>query len=184
MKLLQRTLITSLIVVLSMNLIACGEDTKVPKTTADKPRITKPANEAKNAKNVATSKPGIDPKALLILDRLEAAGEKYTTLQSDVVMNIRSPLTGDITERTGSVAYQKGDDKEPSKFRISFETLQQDDDPKMKEKVDYIFDGQYLTEDNYKLKTRTRYQLVSKGEKIEPLKISHHAVTRAQARFA
>jgi outer membrane lipoprotein-sorting protein len=41
----------------------------------------------------------------------------------------------------------------------------------MKEKIDYIFDGQYLTEDNYKLKTRTRYQLAAKGETIEPLRI-------------
>jgi hypothetical protein len=189
MKLLQKTLITSFIVIASMNLTACAKDETAPKTTEAKPETTEaqPALEAPSApvvkipattpangaKDAPTKKSSVDPAALLILDRLEKAGEKYTTVQSDVVMHIRSPLTGDITERTGSVAYQKGtkDKKEPSKFRISFETLQQDEGPRMKEKIDYIFDGQYLTEDNYKLKTRTRYQLAAKNEKIEPLKI-------------
>ena len=179
MKIMEKTFVISLIVVASMTLTACAKDDTTPVTTTDKPKTTEaPLPQEKPALPVekpATQpvKPVVDPAALKILDRLEAAGEKYTTLQSDVVMNIRSPLTGDVTERTGSVAYQKGNEKEkePSKFRISFQTLQQGDDPKMKEKIDYIFDGQYLTEDNYKLKTRTRYQLAAKGEKIEPLKI-------------
>ncbi|MCK5114742.1 MAG: hypothetical protein KAR11_08280 [Phycisphaerae bacterium] len=143
-------------------------DVKIP-TAPEAPATNDTAATSPTAPT--TTKPVFDPAAVAILDRLEAAGEKYTTLQSNVVMNARSPLTGDDTTRTGSVAYQKGDTKNPSKFRITFQTLQQDDDPKMKEKIDYIFDGEFLTEDNYKLKTRTQYQLAAKGKKVEPLKI-------------
>lgn len=167
---MKHSLITLLIVVASMNLIACGEaPAKAAAKTTAKPAMTKPEVVSKNL--AVDGEKNIDPAALEILERLEKAGEKYTTLQSDVVMTVRSPLTGDVSQRTGRVAYQKGGEKEPSKFRISFETLQQDGTPRMKEKIDYIFDGRYLTEDNYRLKTRTRYQLGRQGEKIEPLKI-------------
>jgi curli biogenesis system outer membrane secretion channel CsgG len=120
---MQKSLITLLVVIASMSLTACAKDETTPVTTTAKPTAaetkpqpplktpTSPAVKIPVTESVApvpTSKPVVDPAALLILGRLEKAGEKYTTLQSDVVMNIRSPLTGDVTQRTGSVAYQKG----------------------------------------------------------------------------
>lgn len=106
-----------------------------------------------------------------ILKDLEAAGDKYHTIKADLDYQIVNPVLGDSEQRTGWVAYSKGDKKTPTRFRVSFETLKLGAGAKTKEKVDYAFDGQWLTVAKHKIKNITLYQLAAEGEKVEALKI-------------
>ncbi|MCD4825840.1 MAG: hypothetical protein K8S55_14705, partial [Phycisphaerae bacterium] len=106
-----------------------------------------------------------------ILDKLEAAGKKYTTLRADVNYNVVSRLTGDEETRTGRVAYQRKTKKQPAKFRISFDKLRLGKGKWTKNKVAYIFDGHWLIIAKYKIKSMTRIQLAPPDKQIEPLKI-------------
>ncbi len=106
-----------------------------------------------------------------ILRDLEAAGDKYHTIKGDLDYQIVNPVLGDSERRTGWVAYSKGDTKTPTRFRVSFETLKLGAGAKTREKVDYAFDGQWLTVAKHKIKNIALYQLAAEGEKVEALKI-------------
>jgi outer membrane lipoprotein-sorting protein len=120
-----------------------------------------------------TSRPAsdVDPAAMAILQRLERAGQAYQALKADVNYNVQQRLTGDEETRTGWVAFQRGGDDRPDKFRVSFKTLQLGGGPKTNNPVDYIFDGKWLTVAKHKIKTMTRYQVAAEGQKVEALKI-------------
>ncbi len=126
-----------------------------------------------NASSGSGEAPAADtaPDAKAILDRLEEAGRTYAALRAKVRYEVVNRMTGEREVRTGWVAYQKATDTAPAKFRVFFETLQLEDGAPFREKVDYIFDGYYVTKDQYKTKTRTRWQVAAKGERIEALKI-------------
>jgi len=134
---------------------AVGADDKSPATitTATAPAPTAGAAEMK------------------ILRDLEAAGDKYRTIKADLDYQIVNPVLGDSERRTGWVAYSKGDKKTPTRFRVSFETLKLGAGAKTRAKVDYAFDGQWLTVAKHKIKSITLYQLAAEGEKVEALKI-------------
>jgi len=106
-----------------------------------------------------------------ILRELEAAGDKHRTIKADLDYQIVNPMLGDSERRTGWVAYSKGDDKAPTRFRVSFETLKLGAGAKTREKVDYAFDGQWLTVAKHKIKSITLYQLAAEGQKVEALRI-------------
>ena len=106
-----------------------------------------------------------------ILKDLEAAGEKYATIRGDVTMEIVDRLTGDSEKRTGWLAYQKATAKTPTTFRIHFDTLKQGAGQPVKYKVDYAFDGEWMTVANHRIKDMTRYQVKPKGEAVEPMRL-------------
>jgi outer membrane lipoprotein-sorting protein len=117
----------------------------------------------------------ISEKARNILNRLEMAGVDYNTLRANTTYIVTSPMTGDTETRTGWVAFQKGrlvDKKEiPTKFRVSFDTQRLGRGPKTKEKVDYLFDGNWLTIAKHKIKSMTKIQIAGVGEKVNAFKI-------------
>lgn len=101
-----------------------------------------------------------DAAAKAILDRLEKAGEKYTTLRSNVDYKVVNRMTGEKELRKGWVAYQKAVKDQPDRFRVHFDTLRLEDGAPFQNIVDYIFDGsQFVTRDNYRTQTRTRWQI-------------------------
>jgi len=107
-----------------------------------------------------------------ILRELEAAGDKYRTIRADLDYEVVNLTLGDSENRTGWVAYSKGDDdKTPTRFRVSFEKLKLGAGQETNEQVDYAFDGQWLTVAKHKIKNITLYQLAAKGQKVEPLRI-------------
>jgi hypothetical protein len=107
-----------------------------------------------------------------ILAALEKAGEAYTALRADIRYIYVDEALGDREERTGWVAFQNADKKNtPAKFRIQFQTLRQGRGKVLKDKIDYAFDGLWLTIAKHRIKTITRYQVAAKGEKIEPTKL-------------
>ncbi|MCK4602137.1 MAG: outer membrane lipoprotein carrier protein LolA [Phycisphaerae bacterium] len=133
------------------------------------------------SENQATSQPatvsatneaaGSDSAVMKILSRLEKAGQKYATLKANVDYKVEMRQIGDSEQRTGWVAFAKGTDEEPAKFRIYFDTLRLGEGKKIRDKVDYAFDGQWLTVARHRIREMTRYQVAAKGEKIEPLKL-------------
>ena len=119
-----------------------------------------------------TTEPAHDASAVKILDRLEAAGEKYVTLQADVVHDVMMRLSGDREVRQGAVAYQRETTDYPSRFYIRFDTLQQGAGRRFADKVEYAFDGgMWLTEAKHRIRKITRYQVARQGQKIEPLRL-------------
>ena len=119
----------------------------------------------------------ISSEARDILMGLEEAGKKYATLKSDsVTYTVTSPVTGDSEKRTGWVAFQRETQTDdgttiPTRFRITFDTLQLGSGKATRNKVDYIFDGQWLTIAKHKIKSMQRIQIAAEGEKIDALKI-------------
>ena len=116
--------------------------------------------------------PEVKPEIKKLLDKMEKAGEAFKTLKADIVYTVISRLDGDKQIRTGFMAFAKSTEKSPDKFRISFDTLKLGEQTrKQKEKVDYIFDGNWLTIAKHKIKTITRLQVAAEGQKVEALRI-------------
>ena len=116
--------------------------------------------------------PAADPAAVKILDRLEKAGEKFPRIAADVDCHVDMRQVGDSETRTGQVWYQAPAGEEAGKFRIHFETLKAGDKgAKSRERVDYAFDGQWLTVRKEKIKQWIRYQVKPPGEKANPLEL-------------
>ena len=113
----------------------------------------------------------LSAETMIILRELEAAGDKYHTIRADLNYEVINLTLGDSEKRTGWVAYSKGDDKTPTRFRVSFEKLKLGDGKETNEQVDYAFDGQWLTVAKHKIKNITLYQLAAKGQKVEALRI-------------
>jgi outer membrane lipoprotein-sorting protein len=140
---------------------------------ADKP----PAPAEKPAPPAAKPAPAeavtdVSPEAMAILNRLEQAGDRYTTLTAEVTYTVEQRLTGDIETRTGTVAFQQKTAEQPAKFRIDFETLQLGRrGPVRKQKLLYLFDGMWLTIAKYNIKQLTRVQVAAKGEAVQALRI-------------
>ena len=129
------------------------------------PKKDPPAEEAEKL-------PEVKPEIKILLDKMEKAGEAFKTLKADIVYTVVSRLDGDKQIRTGFMAFAKSTEKSPDKFRISFDTLKLGEQTrKQKEKVDYIFDGNWLTIAKHKIKTITRLQIAAEGQKVEALRI-------------
>jgi outer membrane lipoprotein-sorting protein len=134
-----------------------------PTTAASPPTTT-------TSPTTATA-PAVDPEAMRILRELEQAGEKHEGLRARVTYEVIDRLTGDSETREGRVFFLRGSDRRPTKFRISFRTLQQAGGPKILARVDYAFDGHWLTVAKHRIKQMTRYQVVTEGERAQPLKL-------------
>ncbi len=121
--------------------------------------------------DTTTSAPAVDPAVMAILKRLEAAGEKYPNITANIDYKVDMLQTGDTESRTGRVYYQGPTEKTPAKFRIHFDTLRQGKGPKIKDVVDYAFDGAWLTVRKERIKQMSRYQVARPGEKVNPLQL-------------
>ena len=105
------------------------------------------------------------------LENLEKAGAKYAAIQAKVQYQVDMAMTGDTEQRTGWVAYQQETAQTPAKFRVQFETLRLGEGKTINDRVDYAFDGEWLTVAKHRIKQMTRYQVATKGEKVDPLKL-------------
>lgn len=114
----------------------------------------------------------VSHEAMAILQRLERAGDRYTTLTADVTYTVEQRLTGDIETRTGTAAFQQKTAGQPAKFRIDFETLRLGRrGPVRKQKLLYLFDGAWLSIAKYNIKQLTRVQVAAEGEDVQALRI-------------
>jgi hypothetical protein len=113
----------------------------------------------------------VSEDAMKILRELEAAGDKHHTIKADVDYEVVDLVLGDSEKRTGWVAYSKGDDKTPARFRVAFEKCKLGVGAWTEGKKDYAFDGYWLTVADHKIKNITMYQHAAVGQKVEPLRI-------------
>jgi len=124
----------------------------------------------------ATDVRATDPAAMTILTQLEQAGKDHPQIYAEIEYQVLLGDLGDTEQRTGWVAYrdeQPADDAgpaQPARFRVHFDTLRTGG-PKLREVVDYAFDGQWLTIAKHKIKQMTRYQVVAEGEKVETMRL-------------
>ena len=155
-----RNIFSCSLVIALASIVACSQTTT--------PATTPAATQA--------SQPAVDPAAKKILDALEAAGLKHKTIRSDLNYQVTNPALGDTEIRTGYVMYQKNAPKDFTRFRVHFETLQQNDGPRLKELKDYAFgpdtDGtQWMSIAETSNKKLRQYQVAPAGETVEPLQI-------------
>lgn len=134
---------------------------------------TKPTSRRTSTTKTATttSAPAVSPKVSKILTLLEAAGRKYPNISAQIDYRVDMLQTGDTEARTGKVYYQGAGEKSPAKFRIHFETLRQGKGPKIRDVIDYAFDGTWLTVRKQRTKQMTRYQVAPPGKKVNPLRL-------------
>lgn len=137
-----------------------------PVCAADK-AATRPATPA----TAPATRPAVDPATRKILDDLEKIGGEHATIAAELDYRVDDRMTGDVEARTGAVEYKKAVGKEPAKFHVRFDTLQQGKGKRFKDKIEYGFDGAYLTVKKHRVKQMTRYQTVAKGEKAQPLRL-------------
>ncbi|MFP4107102.1 MAG: LolA family protein [Phycisphaerae bacterium] len=138
-----------------------------------KPEVRDGATTKSTKQPTTTSAPAVKPpseEVMKVLKALEAAGDKYATINSDVTYELVNRVLGEKEVRTGWIAYQKADEKKPPMFRVSFDKLIQEGAPQ-KEEVDYAFDGYFLTTRKPKIKQMIRYQVAVRGQKVQPLKL-------------
>lgn len=140
-----------------------------PATSTSATSITAPASTT-SAPATSTA-PAVDEAAMKLLVQLEQAGEKYNTLQAAIDYRVENAVLGTDEFHTGSVAYQRRTDKMPAKFRIQFDTAKYGSSAASAEKVEYAYDGLWLTISKGKIKNMTRRQYNAPGEKDDPFKL-------------
>jgi len=117
------------------------------------------------------TQPADDPQALPLLEKLEAAREAYPAMQASIVYTVKDYRLGDSERRTGTMKLQWGREKTSDRFYIGFDTLRQGEGRPIAAKLEYAFDGKWLTEAKHRIKQMTRYQVVAEGRKAEPLRV-------------
>lgn len=125
----------------------------------------------KKATTTAATAPAVDPAVKKILDALEKTGDRHKTLTALIGYRIDDRMTGDAEMRSGVVKYKKETKTEAAKFYVRFDTLRQGRASSIKDKVEYGFDGMWLTVAKHRLEQMTRYQVAAKGEKVQPLRL-------------
>lgn len=110
----------------------------------------------------APVKPKADPKVVALLEKIESASAKLTTLKTRVRYTRLQGLTGDEQRRFGDFYYVAGDQNTPTRFAVLFDRLIIDERARPM-KTWYVFDGRWLLERDHDDKTAVRRELVPKG---------------------
>jgi len=107
-----------------------------------------------------------DPNAAdKVLKDLEAKANELKSYQVNVDYLFKQPVLESQQRRTGVLYYARYDKE--SFLRTDFNTLQQDEEKQQAYKQQYIFDGVWLLEVDYRLETATRRQLVEPNQPLD-----------------
>ncbi len=125
------------------------------------------------AANPAATAPATasEPNALdKVLKNLEAKANELKSYQVNMDYLFKQPLLESQQRRTGVLYYAKFDKE--SFLRIDFNTLQQDEEKPQTYKQQYIFDGVWLLEVDYRLQTATSRQLAEPNQPLDALSLA------------
>ena len=100
-----------------------------------------------------------------ILKQLTQKTAKLKSYQGQIEYRFIQPLLESEALRKGVLYYAKFGKQ--SKLRVNFETLKQDDEKEQKYIEHYIFDGMWLTQINYQIKTVRRYQVAEPNKPVD-----------------
>jgi hypothetical protein len=130
-----------------------------------------------------------------VLSALEKAGDEHKAIRAEMTYEVVNRALGEKEARAGWVAYQRGDDEAPPRFRIHFDTLRLDRNKPIAEQLDYLFDGEVFSIARHRIKQLARYKIDPKqvrrplrlgegpfplpfGQKTEDVLRYFHAMTR------
>jgi len=138
-----------------------------------------PDNEAGNAGPVIIEPPGgnetqpADPPPPVdeILNRLERAGQAYPQIAADIRYRVDQPMTGDTELRTGNVKFQRAAEANPSRFYVDFDTLKLGEGPTLMDRVEYAFDGRWVTIAKHRIQQMTRFEVAAEGQAVDAFKL-------------
>ncbi len=158
----KRLMVTAVVLGVLTCLTGCAaaEQTNRPQTQPTP--VTAPAEPTSQRASAFTMR---------LLEDLEAAGEKHKTIRANIIYKVENPTLGDSEQREGWVAFSRSSKTKPAKFRVHFDTLSHPPGPKKRARIDWAFDGTWLTHAVHKTRQMTRYQIAAKGQKVEPLRI-------------
>jgi hypothetical protein len=106
------------------------------------------------------------------LDTLYLAGKDLTAFSASVALSEEDAAVGTTTTRRGTVAYSHPlDPGAATKMRVSFVTRQDEEHTPRKERKEYLLNGAWLTDRDYRTKVENRRQVLRPGEKINLLKL-------------
>ena len=106
-----------------------------------------------------------------ILDALEQAGHAYPQIAADVRYHVDQPMTGDTELRTGSVKFQRGAADSAARFYVNFETLKLGSGPTLRQRVEYAFDGRWVTIAKHAITQMTRFEVAAEGQQVDAFKL-------------
>ena len=106
-----------------------------------------------------------------ILDGLERAGREYPQIAADIRYHVDQPMTGDTELRTGSVKFQRASEDNPSRFYVDFETLKLGEGATLRDRVEYAFDGRWVTIAKHRITQMTRFEVAAEGESVDAFKL-------------
>ena len=100
-----------------------------------------------------------------VLKQLSKKTSELKTYEGQIEYKYVQPLLESEALRKGVLYYAKFDGK--SLLRINFETLKQEDEEEQKYIEHYIFDGRWLTQINYQIKSAKRYELAEPNKTLD-----------------
>ena len=110
--------------------------------------------------------PAVEPAALTILQGLEQAGKAHPALQAKMTYSVVDPILETTDARRGEVSFQRGSGEQSDRFRIHFDDRKMENEAPVVDKIDYAFDGQWLTFVRHSIANMQRFQYAAKGEKV------------------
>ena len=147
---------------LTLGLVGC-DDSPGPHIDGDHPVTTAPASAPADLNDP----PSVDD----VLAAMEAAGRQHGRITATLDYEVDQPMTGDRELRSGRIRYQRQTDQTPPQFYVGFDTLKLGEGATLKDKVEYAFNGQWLTIAKHRIKQMTRYEIAAEGETVEAFRL-------------
>jgi outer membrane lipoprotein-sorting protein len=153
------------VVVLAGGAVA-GAQTAPPLINPVRPNGPEPAgaSQARGGAGQLTDKSSVDD----VLDALDARGRNLREFVADVSLTEIDDATALESTRTGRVTYQK--QKDDDRIRVVFNQKLEGRFAK-DEKVEYLLNGGWLVDRDYKRSVQVKRQVLRPGEKVNLLKL-------------
>ncbi|MBN2269049.1 MAG: hypothetical protein JXN61_00445 [Sedimentisphaerales bacterium] len=119
--------------------------------------------------------PNVQPDPVdAVLKQLNDRTLQLTYYEAIIEYKTIQPLYESEAIRKGALYYAKFGEK--SRLRINFQTLKQDDEKEEKYIEQYIFDGTWLTQINYQIKTVRKYQLTEPNKPVDAFDVASNKI--------
>lgn len=105
-----------------------------------------------------------------VLKQLNKKASELKSYEAQIEYKYLQPLLESEALRKGVLYYAKFETK--SLLRINFETLKQEDEAEQKYIEHYIFDGRWLTQINYQIKTVKKYELAEPNKPVDAFDVA------------
>jgi len=106
-----------------------------------------------------------------VLKQLNQKTKQLKSYEGRIEYRISQPLFESETLRKGVLYYARFD-KKKTKLRINFQTLKQDDEKEQKYIEQFIFDGVWLTQLDYQIKTVRCHQLAEPNKPVDAFELA------------